>query len=176
MGMKRISLLIVVGTFSIFTAASARGADASAPCMASAEARQLDFWVGDWAVASPGMAGKGHSTVHLSLDKCMMIESWGSDTSNHDGENTLAYNAEDKSWYGLFVDNQGRVHMMKGAVTPGSAEFQGSGRDGNGGEVVKRVRVVRVNADNVEQIWEKSSDHGASWVIDFKMEYVRKKS
>jgi hypothetical protein len=41
---------------------------------------------------------------------------------------------------------------------------------------VKRVRVVRVNADNVEQIWEKSSDHGASWVIDFKMEYVRKKS
>jgi hypothetical protein len=111
--------------------------------MASAEARQLDFWVGDWAVASPGMAGKGHSTVHLSLDKCMMIESWGSDTSNHDGENTLAYNAEDKSWYGLFVDNQGRVHMMKGAVTPGSAEFQGSGRDENGGEVVKRVRVGR---------------------------------
>jgi hypothetical protein len=65
--------------------------------------------------------------------------------------------------------------MMKGAAAPGSAEFQGPGRDEDGGEVVKRVRVVLVNGDNVEQIWEKSSDHGANWVVDFKMEYVRKK-
>jgi hypothetical protein len=174
MNLRIASLLLVAGVFSVLTAVPARAADASAPCTENAEARQLDYWLGDWAVASPGMAGKGHSTVHLSLDKCLMIENWGSDTSNHGGENTLAYSSDDKSWYGLFVDNQGRVHMMKGFVTPGSAEFQGPGRDENGGAVVKRVSVVRVNADKVDQIWQKSIDDGVTWITEFKMEYVRK--
>jgi hypothetical protein len=176
MGGSRFFLFVLAGLFSLFAAAPELGAEDAASCSTSVEARQLDYWLGDWAVASPGMAGKGHSTVHLSLDKCLMIESWGSETSNHDGENALAYNAEDKSWYGLFVDNRGRVHMMKGGVTAGSAELQGPGRDENGAAILKRVKVVRVNADNVEQIWEKSADNGASWTTEFKMEYVRRKS
>jgi len=175
MDMKRVFPLVFAGAFLLAAALPALGADEAATCAASADARQLDFWLGDWLVGSPGMAGKGHSTVHLSLDKCMTIESWGSDTSNHNGENTLAYNAEDKSWYGLFVDNQGRVHMMKGNVTPGSAALQGPARDENGRAVLKRVRIVRVSADSVEQIWEKSADNGVSWATDFKMEYVRGK-
>jgi hypothetical protein len=32
-----------------------------------------------------------------------------------------------------------------------------------------------VNADKVEQIWEKSADNGATWAMEFKMEYLRKK-
>jgi hypothetical protein len=175
MGMKRVLLVFAAGVISLLTLSPAWAAGDALPCTASAEARQLDYWLGDWAVASPGMAGKGHSTVHLSLDKCLMIESWGSDTSNHDGENTLAYNAEDKSWYGLFVDNHGRVHMMKGRVAPSAAEFEGPAQDENGAEVLKRVKVVRVNADNVEQIWEKSADNGATWTTEFRMEYLRKK-
>ena len=173
--MKRVLFLILAGSIFASATVPALAADDAASCTSSAEGRQLDYWLGDWSVASPGMAGKGHSTVHLSLDKCLMIESWASDTSNHNGENALAYNAEDKGWYGLFVDNHGRVHMMKGMVTKGLAAFQGPGRDENGGEVLKRVKVVLVNPDNVEQIWEKSMDNGASWTTEFKMEYVRKK-
>jgi hypothetical protein len=171
----RVPLFVLAGVFSVFAAVPAMAADGAAPCTASTDARQLDYWLGDWAVASPGLAGKGHSSVHLSLDKCLVTESWGSDTSNHDGENTLAYNAEDKSWYGLFVDNHGRVHMMKGTVTPGSAELQGPAQDENGRAVLKKVRIVRVNTDTVEQIWEKSVDNGSSWTTDFKMEYLRRK-
>ena len=176
MDIKRVPLFVLAGLFSVVAAVPALTAADASPCVASADARQLDYWLGDWSVASPGMAGKGHSTVHLSLDKCLLTESWGSDTSNHDGENTLAYNPEDKSWYGLFVDNHGRVHMMKGSVTPGAAELAGPALDGNGEAVMKKVRIVRVNADTVEQIWEKSVDKGASWTTDFKMVYVRKKS
>jgi hypothetical protein len=65
--------------------------------------------------------------------------------------------------------------MMKGMATKGLAAFQGPGRDENGGEVLKRVKLVQVNTDNVEQIWEKSADNGTSWTTDFKMEYMRKK-
>ncbi|MFZ0746618.1 MAG: hypothetical protein WAM85_19580 [Terracidiphilus sp.] len=173
--MKRTIFFIVAALLLLNTPARRLAAEAAATCATNPDARQLDFWLGDWSVASPGMAGKGHSIVYLSLDKCLLIETWGSDTSNHNGENALAYNNEDKRWYGLFVDNKGRVHMMKGSVAPGVAEFQGPGRDEKGAEVLKRVRVVRVDPDHVEQIWEKSVNRGASWATEFKMEYVRRK-
>ena len=136
-------------------------------------ARELDYWLGDWAVASPGSLDKGHSRVYASLDKCLVVESWGSDTTDHKGENVLAYSAEDQTWYGLFVDNRGRVHALSD-VTPGSAEFRGP-CDADGKAILKRVRVVRVNADSVEQIWEKSLDSGASWATEFRMGYSRKR-
>jgi hypothetical protein len=175
MGLKRILLLVIVAAFGLLPGATLLAADEPASCAASASTRQLDYWLGDWAVASPGMAGRGHSSVHLSLDKCLLVESWGSDTSNHNGENYLAYNAEEKTWYGLFVDNHGRIHMMKGSVAPGSAELVGPARDETGVSVLKKVKVVRIDDDKVEQIWEKSVDNGATWTIDFKMEYVRRK-
>ncbi|MGA9671410.1 MAG: hypothetical protein WBQ94_19520 [Terracidiphilus sp.] len=66
--------------------------------------------------------------------------------------------------------------MMKGTVAPGSAELQGPAQDENGRAVLKKVKIVRMSADTMEQIWEKSVDNGASWTRDFKMEYVRRKS
>jgi hypothetical protein len=64
--------------------------------------------------------------------------------------------------------------MFSGTVADGSAEFQSPGRNENGTTVLKRVRVVRVNQQTVDQIWEKSADNGATWAPDFKMEYLRK--
>jgi hypothetical protein len=175
MRLKPWFFLFLTGMLSQLVTLPARAAGDAAPCAANSDARQLDYWLGDWAVASPGMAGKGHSNVHLSLDQCAIIESWGSDTSNHRGENTIAYNSEEKAWYSLFIDNHGRVHAMKGTVTPGGAEFVGPARDENGRAILKKVKVVRLNADAVEQVWERSVDNGASWTTDFKMEYAHKK-
>jgi hypothetical protein len=150
-----------------------RAADMSS-CAASPAARQLDYWVGDWSVSSPDAPGTGHSKVYLSLDQCLLVESWKSDTSPHNGENAIAYNAADNTWYGLFVDNHGRVHSFKGAATAGSAAaLQGPALDENGKPILKRVRIVRAAADKVEQIWEKSLDNGATWVTEFRMEYAR---
>jgi hypothetical protein len=62
----------------------------------------------------------------------------GSDTSGHKGENALVFNFEDKAWYGLFVDNHGRVHALKGAVTPGFATLEGPGRDAAGKAILRK--------------------------------------
>jgi hypothetical protein len=145
-------------------------AEVPTPCASDPVVHRFDFWLGDWSVD----AGRGRSDVHLSLDQCEVVESWASNTSDHRGENTIAYNSEEKIWYGLFVDNRGRAHMFRGTVSEGSADFQGPGRDERGAAVLKRVRVVRVSSRTVDQIWEESADHGATWVADFKMEYLRK--
>jgi hypothetical protein len=162
--------------FMILAALPVFAASGPSPCAANPEARQLDYWLGDWSVGTTSAPNTGHGKVFLSLDKCLLTESWGSDTTNHQGENSMAYNPEDKTWYGLFVDNRGRVHALKGAVTPGSAEFTGPSRDENGKVVLNKVKVVRVNQDNVEQIWQKSSNNGASWTTDVRMQYSRKRS
>jgi hypothetical protein len=166
--MNRILLVILL-------AAPAFAASGPSPCAANLEARQLDYWLGEWSVGTAGAPNTGHSKVSISLDKCLFNERWGSDTTSHAGENALAYSSEDSTWYALFVDNQGRVHALKGAVKSGLAEFEGPGSNEKGQKILTKVKVVRVSQDNVEQIWQKSSDGGATWNTDVRMQYSRKR-
>ena len=65
------------------------------------------------------------SRVYLALDGCIVLESWDGGRG-HTGENMFGYSADDKSWHGMFADNQGRVHVfVHGQVASGSAEFSG---------------------------------------------------
>ena len=144
-------------------------------CATTAGSTQLDFWLGNWSVGSGGSQATGHSKVFHSLDGCLLMETWGSNTTGHKGENTLAYSADDKSWHGLFVDNHGRVHALHGSVNASSATLEGPGTDADGKPVLVRVKVVRATPDRVLQIWEKSTDSGASWTTQVQMDYSRTK-
>jgi len=134
---------------------------------------QLDYWLGDWTVSSPDAPGKGHSKIYASLDGCLVTESWGSESSDHKGENVLAYSGDDNAWHGLFVDNHGRVHALEGTVAAGTAEFRESSR-GDAGHTIKRVRIVRVDADHSRQIWDRSEDSGRTWTTEYRMDYLRR--
>jgi hypothetical protein len=137
------------------------------PCSANADARQFDYWLGHWNVA-----GGGTSTVSLSLDQCLLTERWETGKGLR-GQNVFAYDPDDQQWHGLYVDNQGRVHVLQGRVTPGVAEFEGPGRGPNGEPVLNRIRITRLNANAVEQTWEKSLDHGTTWTMEFRGSYAR---
>jgi hypothetical protein len=77
----------------------------------------------------------------------------------------------------MFADNQGRVHVfVDGKVASGTADFSGPSLGSDGETVVNRVRIVRISPEKVEQIWEKSTDHGTTWTTEFRGEYSRKKS
>ena len=74
----------------------------------------------------------------------------------------------------MFADNEGRVHVFtSGKVASGSAEFEGKSRGPKGENVLNRVKIIRLNANKVEQNWEKSSDNGATWSVVFRGEYSR---
>ena len=145
----------------------------SSSCSANSASRQLDYWLGDWTVSYPGGPGSSASKVYLSLDQCLLIESWDGG-KGHKGENLFAYSDDDKSWHGMFADNQGRVHVFEGNMANGAGEFTGPSRGSNGEKVLNRIKIVRVNANKVEQSWEKSLDNGATWATEFHGEYTRK--
>jgi len=152
------------------------------PCADPAH-HQLDYWLGNWAVSAPGSAPNASSQVTLALDGCVVVENWDGGRG-HIGENVMAYSADDRRWHGLFLDNKGRVHVfVDGKVANGTAEFRSASRTEDGAEngtengtmVLNRVRIVRISADKVEQLWEKSSDHGATWTVEFRGEYTRRR-
>ena len=143
-------------------------------CSATSESRQLDYFLGDWTITNPGGSGSSTSQVSLSLDQCLFIERWDSG-GGHMGQDMFAYNPDQKSWNGMFSDNQGRVHLfVDGTVAAGSAEFHGPSRGPNGEQVLNRVRLTRITPNKLEQTWEKSTDNGATWKTVFSGVYSRK--
>lgn len=164
--------LVLIGALSFLATPIMAAADS---CSVNAESRQFDFWLGDWSVTYPGMSSTSESSVFLSLDKCLLTESW-TGGKGHSGRNMFAYSSDDKSWHGMFTDNQGRVHVFEGKIGPGSAEFFGPSLNAEGRTVLNRIRVVQIDADKVEQTWEKSKDNGATWTVEFRGEYSRKKT
>lgn len=142
------------------------------PCSEHSASRQLDFWLGDWAIQNGG-GSPASSKVFLTLDKCEVVESWH-DAQGHAGENRFAYNYEHKSWLGMFADNRGHVHVFTdGKISGNAAEFYGPTRNPDGTTVLHRIRVTRESADKVDQIWEKSTDGGKTWTTVFRGEYTR---
>lgn len=176
MGNADLPKRATAGILGLATLAAALSATAWAsdfkPCSTSSESRQLDFWLGSWTISFPGFSGSSTSKVSLALDKCLFVESWD-DGRGHSGQNMFAYSKDDQSWYGMFADNEGRVHLFtSGTVSRGAAEFEGPSGP-NEAKVLNRVKVVRLAADKAEQTWEKSSDNGRSWKTVFRGEYSR---
>jgi hypothetical protein len=169
-----VLFLLVIGFLGVAVPSLFAATDAGS-CSASTESRQMDFWLGDWTVTYPGMPGSAHSKVYARLDTCLIVENWDGG-KGHNGENMFAYSSDDKSWHGMFADNQGRVHSFEGKVSQGSAEFSGSSRGPKGEAVLNRIKVMRVTQDKVEQSWEKSTDNGVTWTTEFRGYYARKKS
>jgi hypothetical protein len=150
----------------------ALGATGPESCAANPNRRQLDFWLGNWNVTFPGMPSTASSKVYLDLDKCLLIETWDGG-KGHSGKNFLAYSPDDNRWHGMFADNQGRVHIFEGKIENGSAEFTGPSRGSNGETILNRIKVRRVSDTQVQQSWEKSTDNGATWALEFRGEYAR---
>ncbi len=150
---------------------AAANADDAKPCAGAH--RQMDYWLGEWSVSYDGVV-KGSSKVELSLDQCLIVETWVG-ARNHTGKSMFAYSSDDDRWYGMFADNEGRVHVFtEGKVSGGNAEFQGTSRGPKGEVVLNRVKFVRMADGKVAQAWEKSSDDGATWSLVYRAEYLRK--
>jgi len=167
---KSIFIVVLFGLAFATNSFAATNADS---CAANLANRQFDYWLGKWKIGVEGSSGNAHSTVSLSLDKCLVVENWDGG-KGHYGQNVFGYSADDKSWYGMFADNEGRVHIFtSGKVASGSAEFEGTSHGPNGESILNRVKVIRLNPNKVEQSWEKSNDNGATWNMVFRGEYSR---
>lgn len=152
----------------------AHAAPDAVSCATDPAHRALDFWLGDWTIAAPGAPADANSAVSTGLGECVVVEHWSGEV-NHTGENIFGYSADDQSWHGFFADSKGHLHVfLNGTVASGVAQFTGPNRGPDGETVLNRITIRRIDADHVEQMWEKSSDGGKTWSRQFLLQYTRK--
>lgn len=155
-------------------AASAAAQTAPAPARCTApEYRQFDFWVGDWDVALPDGKPAGHNRIEPILGGCALRESW----TGAGGLAGTSYNVYDRSrrvWHQTWVDGQGNLLQLEGTFAGGRMTLEGETVDSAGGKARQRITWQPTGPDKVRQLWETSSDGGATWTVAFDGRYRKR--
>lgn len=147
---------------------------AQLPPVAPSEARQFDFWLGEWEVSGPDGARAGTSRVELMADGWGLLESW-TGIEGSAGKSLNAWIPRLKRWRQFWVGQGGALELSGGLNEHGEMVLEGQviGRDGK--ERINRITWTP-NADGtVRQHWIQSVDGGLTWTTAFDGLY-RKKS
>jgi hypothetical protein len=167
--MKRIALALVA--FTIMTVDAAAQAPPPRPC-SSPEARQFDFWVGDWDVFENGKLA-GTNRIER-LYGCVVHESWKSPGLS--GQSLNVFDTKRGVWHQTWIDSNAGLLVIEGAWKDGALTMSDATLPGK--KDPKRVNEITwtPNADgSVRQHWRASTDGGKTWQTVFDGKYVRSK-
>ena len=152
----------------------------AAPC-SGPEWKQLDFWLGNWSLTWPATgqnpAGTGTNTITKVLNGCVVEENFhGGGPQPLVGRSLSTYSPQLKQWQQTWVDDQGSYLDFTGGPEAGSAMTLSMDRPGPGGKPVKmRMIFKNITADAFDWSWEKSSDGGKTWQVQWPIHYTRQK-
>jgi len=154
-----------------FVAVVALARKNKAPCKAAPEFRQLDFWVGEWEVHDAAGQTIGSSRVDKLLGDCVILENW-TDARGRAGKSFNLWDASQKQWRQVWVDDFGSLREYRGAFEGGAMRYRAAGttRDGKPQEI--RMTFTPLDGGRVRQQIDTSLDGGKSWAPGFDGTYV----
>jgi hypothetical protein len=149
------------------------------PCTAP-EAKQFDFWVGDWDATWPGQNNgpAGHATNHVVrlMDGCVTQENFDGRGSNGlVGMSLSSYFARGGKWKQTWVDNQGAYMDFVGEFKDGQMLLAREVVNPKGQKVGQRMVWKNITADSFDWSYEQSADEGKTWQVVWPIHYTRKK-
>lgn len=126
------------------------------------QARQLDFWVGDWVVTGPSGQVLGTSTVSTDLSGCLLEERFRT-PGGYEAVAFAAFDVWEQQWFRTYIDNRGEQVRVKGGFESGAMTLTGpESGPGSSGIVLQRVTIAPT-ASGVRQSLQVSRDGGESW-------------
>jgi hypothetical protein len=146
---------------------------ATIPCQ-TAEFRQFDFWIGDWAVENPAGQKVGDNLVTREQDGCLLVEHWKSGRGIETGTSFNYYDIRDKKFHQIYFDNSGNA----GAYPPmagGLVDNKMVMISDETSSPVFRWTWYTVSPGKVRQMAEQSDDGEKSWHIVWDSTYVNKR-
>ncbi len=135
------------------------------PCKTLPEARQLDFWVGEWDVRDPRGQLVGRSSIQLILNDCVVLENW-SGTLGGTGKSMNFWDKQHRRWQQTWIDDRGNATEYTGQLVDGSLRYATT--DG------QRLTFTPLAGGRVRQLAETSSDGGKSWAVRYDLTYTRR--
>ena len=170
-----LALIPFAVTFCPCRGALAQDAPASKPAPCSkAPHRQFDFWLGTWEVADQNNKVVGHNRIELAHDGCVLIEHWQS-VAGVSGSSLNLYDRDRDKWHQTWVDSSGGLLLLDGGFADGAMTMTGESPDENGKPVLQRITWRQQPDGIVRQLWESSSDRGATWTVVFDGRYRKER-
>jgi tetratricopeptide (TPR) repeat protein len=144
------------------------------PCMYSAEARQFDFWVGEWDVFNPQSQKSGTSVIQPIANGCGILENWR-DVFGNEGKSINFYDTNTSKWYQYWIGSSGGPGRYAGVYADGALRYEGEPKTVNGARILSRLTFFNLDVNTVRQFAEVSNDDGKTWTTSYDFKYVRKK-
>lgn len=136
------------------------------------EARQFDFWIGEWEVTANGKVA-GSNTITRIVGGCALQENWiGAGGSR--GTSLNYYMPDAGKWRQVWVSDQGTQLTLTGGIVDGKMVLSGEHVRG-GAPVVDRITWEQQGDGSVTQDWDVSKDGGETWETLFKGVYRKKR-
>lgn len=167
--MKKLRLAFIFATLAISPFLCAQ----SQPPATPPEARQFDFWVGDWEVTTPDGQKAGENCIEKIAGERGLLENW-SDAMGGSGKSLNAYNVAKKQWQQFWVGNGGILELAGGLNEHGEMVLSGETVRPNGRHTTQRITWSPNPDGSVRQHWEQSTDGGLTWATVFDGLYRRK--
>ena len=123
------------------------------PCATEAY-KQFDFWVGNWNVYDTKNNLIGHNKVLKMDNACAIQENWSSKTSSSKGTSYNYYNASDKSWNQVWVDNVGGSLVLKGFYRNNKMVLKSKLLSSKKGDYYNQITWFKNSDGSVTQLWE----------------------
>lgn len=173
---RPLALLLAPLALAGVLALAARAQDGSSAAPAGEPARpcgvpehkQFDFWVGDWEVRSPQGELRGHNRIEAIEGGCALRETY-STSRGYSGTSLNFWNVGTGRWHQTWIDNQGSPLHLDGGLVDGEMVLRGSA-----GGALQRITWTPLDDGRVRQLWEVSSDGGATWTVAFDGYYSKR--
>lgn len=151
------------------------------PCT-SPEARQLDFWLGEWDLSWPseqaggvaGELGTGKNSVTRLFDDCVIEENFTTDDASFRGHSVSVFDEGAGLWRQTWVDSAGAYLSFTGGFDEGNMILSTTPVETDDGVVVNRMIFTDVTEDALEWAWQRSTDGGDTWSDVWNISYRRR--
>jgi hypothetical protein len=150
------------------------------PCLTMPEAKQFDFWIGQWDVTPWKVANPrpdqriGFNDVYPILEHCVLSENWKA-TRGGEGKSYNFYDTNVKKWRQIWMADSGGPLDYTGEWRDGAMRFVGWNLDPAGKRLEQKLTFFAIAPDTVRQLFEQSADGGKSWTPTFDARYVRRR-
>ena len=144
------------------------------PCLYSDEAKQFDFFIGEWNAFNPQGRSVGSTVIQLIANGCGVLENWR-DAFGNEGKSINFYDAADHKWHQYWMGSNGLPLRYSGVYRDGAIRYDGEPSVTNGVKTISRLTFFKLDENTVRQLAENSTDDGKTWQVGYDFKYLRKK-
>lgn len=136
------------------------------------EYAELEFWIGDWQVRGEDGRLVGEERVGRRDAGRILMQTWKS-ALHQTGRAMIGYDAADKVWRYLWVDDSGLIQTLAGRVEQGALKLSGTCSLASGARHAVRSTLSQEKSGRLRHVSELSEDEGATWKPRFDLTYER---